>query len=103
MLQKHYSPLTTTLLTSDVVKTVEQYPNKKIGLLTLSNSYQDKVVHTTIVLSTTNNLQEAASKLYDALHVLDHQNLDIIVVEKMPNVGLGKSMNDRLQRAAFQE
>ncbi|MHB0754850.1 L-threonylcarbamoyladenylate synthase [Polaribacter sp. M15] len=103
MLQKHYSPLTTTLLTSDVVKTVEQYPNKKIGLLTLSNSYQDKVVHTTIVLSTTNNLQEAASKLYDALHVLDHQNLDIIIVEKMPDTGLGKSMNDRLQRAAFQE
>ncbi|WP_397444624.1 L-threonylcarbamoyladenylate synthase [Polaribacter sp. R77954] len=103
MLQKHYSPLTTTLLTSDVVKTVEQHPNKKIGLLTLSNSYQNKAVHSSIVLSTTNNLQEAASKLYDALHVLDHQKLDIIVVEKMPNVGLGKSMNDRLQRAAFQE
>jgi L-threonylcarbamoyladenylate synthase len=48
-------------------------------------------------------LQEAASKLYDALHQLDHENLDIIIVEKMPDLGLGKSMNDRLQRAAYQE
>ncbi len=47
------------------------------------------------------NLQEAASKLYDSLHELDHLNLDVIIAEKLPEIGLGNSMNDRLQRAAF--
>ena len=46
-------------------------------------------------------MQEAASKLYDSLHELDRQKLDIIIAERLPNNGLGKSMNDRLQRATF--
>jgi L-threonylcarbamoyladenylate synthase len=46
-------------------------------------------------------MQEAASNLYDSLHELDHQNLDVIITEKFPNHGLGKSINDRLQRATF--
>jgi len=54
-----------------------------------------------IVLSTTSDLHEAASKLYDALHELDSLNLDVIIAEKLPETGLGKSINDRLQRAAF--
>ena len=45
------------------------------------------------------NLAEAASKLYDALHQLDKENLDIIIAERLPDNGLGKSINDRLQRA----
>jgi L-threonylcarbamoyladenylate synthase len=30
---------------------------------------------------------------------LDEKNLDIIIAEIMPDLGLGKAMNDRLQRA----
>jgi len=103
MLQKHYAPLTKTILTTDILAAIQNFPNQKIGLLTLSTSY--KVDHTNIeiILSKDHNLQEAASNLYDALHQLDHQDLDIIIVEKMPDFGLGKSMNDRLQRAAYQE
>jgi len=46
-------------------------------------------------------MAEAASKLYDAMHDLDHQNLDVIIAERFPDFGLGKSINDRLQRATF--
>jgi L-threonylcarbamoyladenylate synthase len=46
-------------------------------------------------------VQEAASKLYAAMHELDHKNLDIIIAEKFPAFGLGNSINDRLQRATF--
>ena len=53
-----------------------------------------------IILSTKRNLEEASSKLYSAMHDLDALELDIIIVEKMPNKGLGKSMNDRLFRAS---
>jgi L-threonylcarbamoyladenylate synthase len=103
MLQKHYSPLTKTILTTDVLKAIQNHPNKKIGVLTLSTSFKNDFIATEIILSKTANLQQATSRLYDALHQLDHQNLDIIIVEKMPDFGLGTSMNDRLQRAASQE
>ena len=101
MLDKHYSPLTTTVLTTNIADEILKYPNKKIGVLTLNSSFQSDAIVSEIILSKTNDLQEAASKLYDAMHQLDHQKLDIIIVEKMPDFGLGKSMNDRLQRASF--
>lgn len=102
MLQKHYSPLTKTILTDNILSIVQKYPTQKIGVLSLQDVYQSDEIKSNIVLSSKGDLQEATSKLYDALHQLDHQNLDIIIVEKMPDVGLGKSMNDRLQRAAYQ-
>jgi L-threonylcarbamoyladenylate synthase len=33
------------------------------------------------------------------MHNLDRQNLDIIIAEKLPDNGLGRSINDRLERA----
>lgn len=102
MLEKHYSPLTTTILTANVLAEIESHSQQKIGLLTLSTSYKSTSIVTEIILSETGNLQEATSKLYDAMHQLDHMDLDVIIIEKMPDYGLGKSMNDRLQRAAFQ-
>lgn len=35
------------------------------------------------------------------MHELDAKNLDLIITEKFPAFGLGKSINDRLQRATF--
>lgn len=100
MLKKHYSPLTITILTDDILSEIQNNSTKKIGVLTLNTSFKNEKITSEIILSETNNLKEATSKLYDALHQLDHQNLDVIIVEKMPDFGLGKSMNDRLQRAA---
>jgi len=101
MLNKHYSPLTTTILTDDILSEIQNNSTKKIGVLTLNTSFKSEKITSEIILSETKNLKEATSKLYDALHQLDRQNLDVILVEKMPDFGLGKSMNDRLQRAAF--
>jgi L-threonylcarbamoyladenylate synthase len=101
MLDKHYSPKTLTLLTSSILNEIKNHPNKKIGILAFNTSYKSAQITEEIILSTAANLQEAASKLYDSLHQLDHLNLDIIIAEKLPETGLGKSMNDRLQRASF--
>jgi L-threonylcarbamoyladenylate synthase len=100
-LNKHYSPKTQTILTTDITSEIEKHPNKKIGVLTFNTFYRSDKIDTQIILSEEKNLQEAASKLYDSLHQLDSLNLDVIIVEEMPNFGLGKSMNDRLQRASF--
>mgnify|MGYP003632017138 FL=1 len=101
MLDKHYSPSTFTVLTTDITSEIKKHFPKKIGVLAFNSSFKTDAIFTEIVLSTTSDLQEAASKLYDALHELDILNLDVIIAEKLPETGLGKSINDRLQRAAF--
>lgn len=103
MLDKHYSPLTTTILTTNIIDEIQKHQLQKIGLLTYNSSFKTDSISAEIILSKNSNLEEASSKLYDALHELDHQKLDIIIVEKLPDFGLGKSMNDRLQRAAFKK
>jgi L-threonylcarbamoyladenylate synthase len=53
------------------------------------------------VLSATGDLVEAATRFFRALHDLDNDGrLQIILAEKMPDHGLGWSLNDRLSRAA---
>ena len=51
------------------------------------------------ILSNNGNLKEASAKLYAAMHRLDKKGLDIIIAEKFPENDLGKSINDRLERA----
>ncbi|WP_460220080.1 L-threonylcarbamoyladenylate synthase [Psychroserpens sp. MEBiC05023] len=99
MLERHYAPSTQTILVDDISEAIAQYQGKHIGVLAFQNVKTDHSITFQIILSETNNLQEAASKLYDALHQLDKQDLDIIIAERFPDFGLGKSINDRLQRA----
>ena len=100
MLARHYAPLTQTFLVDDISSVVKKYSGKKIGVLVFKESLNDPSL-TEITLSKIGSMQEAASKLYDSLHELDGKNLDVIIVERLPDIGLGKSINDRLQRAPF--
>ncbi|WP_299671219.1 L-threonylcarbamoyladenylate synthase [uncultured Polaribacter sp.] len=100
MLARHYAPATKTFLVDDVSLEVKNHPKKKIGVLVFKTSLNNKNL-TEIILSENNSMQEAASKLYTSLHVLDTLNLDVIIAERFPDSGLGKSINDRLQRATF--
>jgi L-threonylcarbamoyladenylate synthase len=54
-----------------------------------------------MLLSPSNNLHEAAQNLFSFLREIDQMQLDIILVESLPNEGLGRAINDRLQRAQF--
>ena len=100
MLARHYAPATRTFLVDNVANEVKKHSGKKIGILVFKDSLNAPFL-TEIILSKKGSMQESASKLYDSLHELDHQNLDVIITEKFPNHGLGKSINDRLQRATF--
>jgi L-threonylcarbamoyladenylate synthase len=51
-------------------------------------------------LSPNGDLTEAASHLFDLLHVADASDKPRIAVVPVPNEGLGAAINDRLQRAA---
>ena len=69
-------------------------------MLSFSKTYNEALVKVNSTLSPSGNLEEAAANLYQALHDLDSQNLTLILAEKFPEEGLGKTINDRLQRAA---
>ena len=51
-------------------------------------------------LSARNNLDEAAKNLYTCLRKIKNRGYKSIAVEKIPNKGLGKAINDRLKRAS---
>ena len=51
-------------------------------------------------LTTTNNLDEAAKNLYSCLRKIKNKGYKFIAVEKISNKGLGRTINDRLQRAS---
>lgn len=99
MLSRHYAPATTTYLRNDVQKCIEEFPNSRIGVLVFKNKIENDSITYQEILSKEGNLKEAASNLYAALHRLDKMNLDLIIAEKFPDFELGKSINDRLERA----
>ena len=100
MLARHYAPKTNTFLVDDVAAEVEKNIGKKMGVLVFKSSLNNENI-TEIILSKDGSLQEAASRLYSAMHDLDSKNLDLIIAERFSEFGLGKSINDRLQRATF--
>ncbi|MFS4483974.1 L-threonylcarbamoyladenylate synthase [Hyunsoonleella sp. 2307UL5-6] len=99
MLDKHYAPITRTVLSTNISEDIKKYPNMRIGIIEFTSHSQSNVVKHQITLSNRGDLAEATSKLYGALHRLDNSDLDIIIVEIFPDTGLGKSINDRLSRA----
>jgi L-threonylcarbamoyladenylate synthase len=99
MLPSHYAPLTDTYLTNNVSELLKLFQQKKVGLLLFNKEVLHSKNIVQEVLSTKGDLNEAAKNLYAALHRLDQKKLDAIIAEKFPNEGLGKTINDRLQRA----
>lgn len=100
MIKHHYSPNTPLLVTQSIVDAVQQFRKKKIGIVSFSNDYSFLKVHHTIVLSKKAQPKEAAKNMYAALHIMDDLQLDIILVEPMPNIGIGIAVNEKLEKAA---
>ncbi len=95
MLQKHYAPKTKVLLNQ------KQYiPGSGcLGFGKLPISFKSCKNHFNLSLS--ENLFEASHLLYEGLRYLDKCNLKFIQVLPIPNIGIGKALNDRLIRASF--
>ena len=51
-------------------------------------------------LSKKNNLQQSAKNLYTLLRKIKKDGYKFIAIEKIPNKGIGKTINDRLKRAS---
>jgi len=99
MLLKHYAPKTKTILVDDLDDFLNENTLPKIGSIAFyKRTANPKVMHQEI-LSERKDFKEAAANLYQAMHRLDKMNLNLIVAERFPDENLGKSINDRLNRA----
>lgn len=89
---KHYAPLHPIILGKTQV-------NPEDGLLAFGNTIPD---HSgpTLNLSPKEDLEEAAQNLFSMLHELDQMSIKRIVIMPIPNVNIGKAINERLLKAA---
>jgi len=87
----HYSPGIPLRLNVKKPKSDEAFILIKKRNKSLKNYYY---------LSKTNNLKQAAKNLYKILRLIKNRSYKSIAVEKIPNIGFGEAINDRLKRAA---
>lgn len=99
MLSKHYAPITFTIATTNLLDTIELYPNIKMGIVAFKNYTLNQKEIKLELITNNDNLEEAAKNFYAALHRLDNENLDLIIIERPPFQSIGKTINDRIDRA----
>ena len=91
MLKRHYSPGIPIFLN-------QKSCDEANAFITLGKKYKHKKNY--FNLSIKSNLKEAASNLYKTLRKIKKLNFKKIYVVKIPNIGVGIAINDRLKRAA---
>ena len=98
-LKSHYAT-SKQLFVGDIEQRYKEHTGKKIGIISFTTDYQ---LPGTIVypLSPKGNINDAASALFNVMRILDKSEVAIIFAEFFPEEGLGKAINDRLQRAAY--
>ena len=89
MLVSHYAPNARLRLDADELLPAEA------GL-----GFGGALPRAALDLSPRGDVREAAANLYRHLRQLDAQNPGVIAVARVPNIGLGAAINDRLRRAA---
>jgi L-threonylcarbamoyladenylate synthase len=97
-LPSHYAPRTRLILVEEAT-TVDLPPDKRCGLLNWSAKDVARFAEVRF-LSERQHLAEAATNVFRLLRELDACNLDLIVAEEVPELGLGAAINDRLRRAS---
>ena len=90
-LKLHYSPGIPIRLNVKNIKKKEAYLTIKKIKQHVPNSY---------FLSKNGDLKEAAKNLYSTLRKIKKNKYKSIAVNRIPNKGLGKTINDRLKRAS---
>jgi len=93
----HYSPTTPIHLLT--LENIEKTKKQKVGAIFLSGNYSKFKFTKEIILSRSASLSEAAANLFSTLHKLDDLQLDSILIEPFPEVGLGVALMDRIKKA----
>jgi L-threonylcarbamoyladenylate synthase len=95
----HHYTRKSVMLFEDEIK---QFPqDMQIGLISFKPLPDTSEFAAVEVLSKYGDLDEAARNLFSALRRLDALDLDLVVAQRVPDIGLGAAINDRLARACF--
>jgi L-threonylcarbamoyladenylate synthase len=100
MLKSHYSPRTQLSIINEQLS-IKQSTN--IGFLGFKEFYPNIPLENQMILSPTGDFREAAKNLFAFMRTLDARNFDIIYTELLPEIDLGRAINDRIRRASTQE
>ncbi|MHC4375756.1 MAG: L-threonylcarbamoyladenylate synthase [Planctomycetota bacterium] len=96
MLPSHYAPRTPLEL-GDLDALLERHAGRRLGVLCFQ---RERKALGCRVLSPRGDLSEAAQRLFAALRELDASGAELLLAEPVPELGLGRAINDRLRRAA---
>jgi L-threonylcarbamoyladenylate synthase len=101
-LKSHYAP-TKKLVVGNVSHLAASYLGKRFGILSFRQMPTNIPSQNQRVLSPTGDLLEAAQNLFSYLRELDQAAIDLILAEEVPDIGIGRAINDRLRRATLTE
>ncbi|WP_073094647.1 L-threonylcarbamoyladenylate synthase [Cyclobacterium lianum] len=101
MLKSHYAPRKPLLL-GHLDELIESHRQKGIvfAVLSFQRSFPEQPSELQYALSPEGDYDEAARNLFSAMRALDSSNAEIILAEELPEIHLGKAINDRLRRAS---
>ena len=90
-LELHYSPGIPILMN-------KIHPKKNEAFITFGKKFKSSKNH--FNLSKNDSLREAANNLYKIMRKIKKMNFKSIIVCKIPNIGIGRAINDRLKKAS---
>lgn len=99
LLESHYAPLKKVKLKDNAILEGTADPGE-IGLIRFKEIDPAVPEKNQIILSRNGDLIEAAKNLFSALRKMDEMDVKYVVAESLPEIGLGRAINDRLRRAA---
>jgi L-threonylcarbamoyladenylate synthase len=99
MLIRHYNP-GKKLILGTFPEILAGHDPKKTAILSFKTQQPGYPEKQQIVLAPDGNLNTAAARLFGALRELANLNVNLILAESLPEIGLGRAINDRLRRAA---
>ena len=97
-LLSHYAPKAALYL-GDVQELLPQHDPARTALLRFREPVPGIPADRQVILSPSGDLREAAQTLFAALRHLDSLPVNVILAEPVPDMGLGRAINDRLRRA----
>jgi L-threonylcarbamoyladenylate synthase len=97
-LKSHYATHTPLYL-GKIDELLLQFAGRKIILINFNHYHSSVPKEQQFILSANGSKEEAAKNLFRVLREADQLQADVILAEYVPEEGLGRAVNDRLERA----
>jgi L-threonylcarbamoyladenylate synthase len=97
MIKSHYSPNKPLYIIGESVPS--NLTPERGGLISFSNACKRGFAET-IILSAGGDLRECAMNLFETIHRMEELPVDYMLVEPIPETGIGIAIMDRLRKAA---